>query len=73
MIWGYHSKRDRKRLIASCGEFVSAGFDLLGCGTPTATLASEIQPAEKGRITSLSILCLILSKDRWISQLEFGA
>jgi hypothetical protein len=54
-------KRKRERLIASCGELVSTGFDLFCCGTPTATLASEIQPAEKGRITSLSILCLILS------------
>lgn len=53
-------ERERKRLIASCGELVS-DFDLLGCGTPTSTLASEIQPMEKGRMTSLSNLCLILS------------
>lgn len=50
----------RERLIVGGGALVS-GFDLLGYGTPTATLASEMQPAEKGRMTSLSILCLILN------------
>ena len=49
----------RERLIVGGDELVS-GFDLLGWGRPTATLASEMQPAEKGRITSLSILCLII-------------
>lgn len=62
--------RERERLIAAAGVLVFNDLDLLGCGTPTATLASEIQPAEKGRITSLSILCLI-SFFRDEDQLEF--
>ena len=43
-------EREREKLVLEA---------LLGWGIPTATLASEIQPTEKGRITSLSILSLI--------------
>ena len=62
-------ERERERLIASAGVLLT-DLDLLGCGTPTATLASEIQPAEKGRMTSLSILCLIFFFLREEDQLE---
>lgn len=51
----------RDWLVAAVGESVS-DLDLLGWGLPTTILASETQPKEKGRMTSLSILSPISSR-----------